>query len=64
MAVPHILVGRCSGARTGVLAGTLGQLSGRHAMTRKPTWVDGRVDALLAALHDLGMSVHGPRPPS
>lgn len=26
-------------------------------MTRKPTWVDGRVDALLAALHDLGMSV-------
>ena len=26
-------------------------------MTRKPIWVDGRVDALLAALHDLGMSV-------
>jgi hypothetical protein len=26
-------------------------------MTRKPTWVDGRVDALLVALHDLGMSV-------
>jgi len=25
-------------------------------MTRKPTWVDGRVDALLAALRDLGMS--------
>ena len=25
-------------------------------MTAKPTWVDGRVDALLAALHDLGMS--------
>jgi hypothetical protein len=25
-------------------------------MTPKPTWVDGRVDALLAALHDLGMS--------
>jgi len=26
-------------------------------MTPKPTWVDGRVDALLAALHDLGMSM-------
>ena len=26
-------------------------------MTPKPTWVDGRVDALLATLHDLGMSV-------
>ena len=26
-------------------------------MTRKPSWVDGRVDVLLAALHDLGMSV-------
>jgi len=26
-------------------------------MTPKPTWVDGRVDALLAELHDLGMSV-------
>jgi hypothetical protein len=26
-------------------------------MTRKPIWVDGRVDVLLAALHDLGMSV-------
>ena len=26
-------------------------------MTPKPMWVDGRVDALLAALHDLGMSV-------
>ncbi len=26
-------------------------------MTWKPIWVDGRVDALLAALHDLGMSV-------
>lgn len=26
-------------------------------MTRKQVWVDGRVDALLAALHDLGMSV-------
>ena len=25
-------------------------------MTPKPTWVDGRVDVLLAALHDLGMS--------
>ena len=25
-------------------------------MTPQPTWVDGRVDALLAALHDLGMS--------
>jgi len=25
-------------------------------MTPKPTWVDRRVDALLAALHDLGMS--------
>ena len=25
-------------------------------MTTKPTWVDGRVDTLLAALHDLGMS--------
>jgi hypothetical protein len=25
-------------------------------MTPKPTWVDGRTDALLAALHDLGMS--------
>jgi hypothetical protein len=25
-------------------------------VTPKPTWVDGRVDALLAALHDLGMS--------
>jgi hypothetical protein len=25
-------------------------------MTPKPTWVDGRVDILLAALHDLGMS--------
>ena len=26
-------------------------------MTRNPTWVDGRVDALLAALSDLGMSM-------
>jgi hypothetical protein len=26
-------------------------------MTRKPTWVDGRVNALLAVMHDLGMSV-------
>jgi len=26
-------------------------------MTPKPTWIDGRVDALLAELHDLGMSV-------
>jgi len=26
-------------------------------MTPKPTWVDGRVDALLAALDDLGMSM-------
>ena len=26
-------------------------------MTPKPTWVDGRVDALLAALYDLGMSM-------
>jgi hypothetical protein len=26
-------------------------------MARKPIWVDGRVDVLLAALHDLGMSV-------
>ena len=26
-------------------------------MTTKPSWVDGRVDTLLAALHDLGMSV-------
>lgn len=26
-------------------------------MTPKPSWVDGRVDALLAALHELGMSV-------
>lgn len=26
-------------------------------MTRTPIWVDGRVDVLLAALHDLGMSV-------
>ena len=26
-------------------------------MTPKPTWVDGRVDVLLAALHDLGMSM-------
>ena len=25
-------------------------------MTPKPTWVDGRVDTLLAALQDLGMS--------
>ena len=25
-------------------------------MTTKPTWVDGRVDTLLAALHNLGMS--------
>jgi len=25
-------------------------------MTPKPTWLDGRVDALLAELHDLGMS--------
>ena len=25
-------------------------------MTARPTWVDGRVDVLLAALHDLGMS--------
>ena len=25
-------------------------------MTSKPSWVDGRVDALLAALHELGMS--------
>jgi len=26
-------------------------------MTTKPSWVDGRVDTLLAELHDLGMSV-------
>ena len=26
-------------------------------MTTKPSWVDGRVDTLLAALHDLGMSI-------
>ena len=26
-------------------------------MTPKPAWVDGRVDALLAELQDLGMSV-------
>jgi hypothetical protein len=26
-------------------------------MTPRPTWVDGRVDVLLAALHDLGMSM-------
>ena len=26
-------------------------------MTPKPTWVDRRVDALLAELQDLGMSV-------
>jgi hypothetical protein len=26
-------------------------------MTARPTWVDGRVDVLLAALHELGMSV-------
>jgi hypothetical protein len=26
-------------------------------MTTKPTWVDGRVDTLLAELHNLGMSV-------
>jgi hypothetical protein len=26
-------------------------------MTPKPAWIDGRVDALLAALHELGMSV-------
>ncbi len=25
-------------------------------MTTKPSWVDGRVDTLLAELHDLGMS--------
>ncbi len=25
-------------------------------MTPKPSWVDGRLDALLAALHELGMS--------
>jgi hypothetical protein len=26
-------------------------------MTPKPTWIAGRVDALLAELHNLGMSV-------
>jgi hypothetical protein len=26
-------------------------------MTPRPTWINGRVDALLAELHDLGMSV-------
>jgi hypothetical protein len=25
-------------------------------MTPQPSWVDGRVDALLTALHELGMS--------
>jgi hypothetical protein len=29
----------------------------RHTITPKPAWLDGRVDALLAALHELGMSV-------
>ena len=54
---------RCSATaptrRPGPARATAGPpaLLGDDTMTTKPSWVDGRVDTLLAELHDLGMSV-------